>query len=280
MPMEIPVEWYRVIKAGAISEARKQNICRGMLPVTGPIGGIAVQQWSYDKTEEMSEAVVSYQFVEMAEDRVGFDRAHIPIPLIQKEFRVGRRDLAAAAKGGYPISTINSNAAAYQITNIENQMVINGYSTDGKNYEIKGLLNSAGIEVTDSYDAATPGNFAKATALAIENAMANEIYGPFEWTINPQQYTQLGISLWTGGKSELEMVQSMVSNIKVTNWIPAGHGMFTGGKSNSQYELIIAQDMTVELEILQKSKDLWGRLYEALVPVVYQPKTIQHFKAL
>ena len=280
MPNKVPIEWYRSIRSDAIAEARKQNICRGMLPVRGPIGGIGVQQWSYDKTEEMSEALVSYQFIDLAEDSVGFDRGHIAIPLIQKEFRVGRRDLASATKGGYPITTTNSNAAAYQVTNIENQMVINGYSRDGKSYEIKGLLNSAGIEVTDSYDAATPGNFAKATALAIENAMANEIYGPFEWTINPQQWTQLGISLWTGGKSELEMVEKLVSNVRVTNWIPAGHGMFTGGQSNSQYELIVAQDMTVETEILQKSKDLWGRIYESLVPVVYQPKTIQHFKAL
>lgn len=277
---KVPIEWYRQIRGDAISEARKQNICRGMLSVRGPIGGIGVQQWSYDKTEEMSEALVSYQFVDLAEDAVNFGRDHIAIPLIQKEFRIGRRDLASASKGGYPITTVNSNAATYQVVNIENKMVIDGYSTDGKSYEIKGLLQSAGIEVSDSYDAATPGNFAKATALAIENAMTNEIYGPFEWTINPQQYTQLGISLWTGGKSELEMVQSMVSGIRVTNWVPAGHGMFTGGQSNSQYELVIAQDLTVETEILQKSKDLWGRIYESIVPVVYQPKAIQHFKAL
>ena len=275
---KVPIEWYRKIRGDAITEARKQNICRGMLPVRGGLGGIGVQQWSYDKTEEMSEALVSYQFLDLAEDAVNFGRDHIAIPLIQKEFRIGRRDLASAQIGGYPITTTNSNAATYQVINIENRMVIDGYSRDGKSYEIKGLLQSAGIEVNDNYDAATPGNFAKATALAIETAMANEIYGPFEWTLNPTQYTQLGISLWTGGKSELEMVQNMVSGIRVTNWIPAGHAMFTGGQSNSQYELLIAQDMTVETEILQKSKDLWGRIYESLVPVVYQPKTIQHFK--
>lgn len=277
---KVPIEWYRTIRADAIDEARKQNICRSMLPVRGPIGGIGVQQWSYDKTEEMTEAMVSYQFVDLAEDAVNFGRDHIAIPLIQKEFRIGRRDLASAQKGGYPITTVNSNAASYQVTNLENKIVIDGYTRDGKSYEIKGLLRSAGIENTDAYDVATPGNFAKATAAAIESAMANEIYGPYEWTINPQQWTQLGISLWTGGKSELEMVRDLVSNIRVTNWIPAGEGMFTGGQSNSQYELIIAQDMTVETEILQKSKDLWGRIYESLVPVVYQPKTIQHFTKL
>lgn len=277
---QVPIEWYRAIRSDAIAEARKQNICRSMLPVRGPIGGIGVQQWSYDKTEEMSEALVSYQFVDLAEDAVNYSRAHIAIPLIQKEFRVGRRDLASAQRGNYPITTVNSNAATYQVVNIENKMVIDGYSRDGKSYEIKGLLRSAGEDIDDNYDLGTPGNFAKATSVAINAMMANEIYGPFEWTINPAQYTEAIISLWTGGTPEIDMVKNMVSGIRVTNWVPAGEGMFTGGKSNSQYELLIAQDLAVETEIMQKSKDLWGRVYESLVPIVYNDKSILHFTKL
>jgi len=277
---KVPVEWYRAIRSDAISEARKQNICRSMLPVRGPIGGIGVQQWSYDKTEEMTEALISYQFVDLAEDAVNFGRDHIAIPLIQKEFRIGRRDLASAQRGNYPLTTVNSNAATYQVVNLENKMVIDGITKDGRSYELRGLLRSAGEDINDDYNTATPGNFAKATAAAIETMMSNEIYGPFEWTINPAQYTELAISLWTGGTPEIDMIKNMVNNVRVTNWIPKNHGMFTGGQSNSQYELIIAQDLTVETEILQKSKDLWGRIYESLVPIVYNPKSILHFTNL
>lgn len=273
--MPVPIEWYRKIKEDAIVAARKQNICRTYMPVKGPIGGIGVQQWSYDKTGEMSEALVSFQFLETAEDVVSFSRDHISIPVIQKEFRIDRRDLEAARNGTYPITTVNSDAAAYQITNIENEMVINGYSTDGTNYEIKGLMQSAGLEVDTAYDFATPGNALKAVSSGIDKLMKEEIYGPYNLSLNPTQYMELATSVYTGGVIELNMVEKLLGgNILVNNWITADQGMITTFPQKQFYELVIAQDMTVETEILTKSKALWGRLYECVVPVIYQPKSI------
>ena len=251
------------------------------MPVKGPIGGIGVQQWSYDKTGEMSEALVSFQFLETAEDVVSFSRDHISIPVIQKEFRIDRRDLEAARNGTYPITTVNSDAAAYQITNIENEMVINGYSTDGTNYEIKGLMQSAGLEVTTTYDFATPGNALKSVSEGISKLMENEIYGPYNLSLNPTQYMELATSVYTGGVIELNMVEKLLGGtILVNNWIPADEGMITTYPQKQFYELVIAQDMTVETEILTKSKALWGRLYECIVPVIYQPKSILRLNSI
>ena len=279
--MPVPIEWYRKIREDAIIAARKQNICRNYMPVKGPIGGIGVQQWSYDKTGEMSEALVSFQFLETAEDVVSFSRDHISIPVIQKEFRIDRRDLEAARNGTYPITTVNSDAAAYQITNIENEMVINGYSTDGTNYEIKCLMQSAGLEVTTTYDFATPGNALKSVSEGISKLMENEIYGPYNLSLNPTQYMELATSVYTGGVIELNMVEKLLGGtILVNNWIPADEGMITTYPQKQFYELVIAQDMTVETEILTKSKALWGRLYECIVPVIYQPKSILRLNSI
>ena len=275
--MRVPIEWYRTIRTNAIEYARKQNIARTMMPVQGPIGGIGVQQYSWDITEEGSEALVTYQFVDLAEDATNMTRDHIAIPLIQKDFRIDRRDLATAQRGGYSISTKNSNEATYQIMVAENKMVIQGYSTDGKNYEIKGLLNGAGETPTSSYDFATPGNALKAAGDAIEIMMGHEIYGPYNMTLNPQQWTQLTESLLTGGVSELSMVEKMNVSVKPTNWIPAGKMVFTPDPDENNYEIVMAQDLTVETEILQKSKNLWGRIYESLVPVIYKPESIIRF---
>lgn len=273
--MTIPVEFYRQIKDRIVFTARTQSVARRLINARLVGGGIAVQQWTYDQANEVSDALLTYAFTDTAEDQIELSRTDVPIPVLHKEFRIGRRDLAAAQRGGFALNAATASSAAYKVMNLENSMVLNGYAADGSNYDIKGLYQSA-ANTKSGADFGTAGNALKSVAGAIELMMADEITGPYNLTLNPTQYMELAISESAGGNPELPAVLKLLEGgeIITTSWQAAGTGMLTADKNSGFFELVVPQDMTYETEILQKSKDLWGRVYECVIPVIYDPNAI------
>lgn len=274
--MTIPVEFYRQIKDRIVFTARTQSVARRLINTRLVGGGIAVQQWTYDQANEVSDALLTYAFTDTGEDTIELSRSDVPIPVLHKEFRIGRRDLAAAQRGGFALNASTASSAAYKVMNLENKIVLDGYTVDGSNYEIKGLYQSAGNTVSTSYDFGTSGNPLKAVAEGIGELMEDEITGPYNLVLNPTQYMELAISETDGGNPELPAVQKLLEGgeIITTSWQTAGTGMITASMDSGFFELVIPQDMTYETEVLQKSKDLWGRVYECIVPVVYDTNAI------
>ncbi len=275
--MTFPVEYYRQIKDAIVFTARKQAVARKIINTRNISGGIGVQQWTYDTANEVSDALLTYQFTDTAEDWIELARTDVPIPLLHKEFRISRRDLAAAARGGFGISTATVSSAAYKVMNLENQLILNGFAADGTNYDIKGLYQSAG-NYTTGKDFATAGQPLESVATAIDLMQADNITGPYNLVLNPTQYMELATSILGSGAGEREiaMVKEILEggNIYSTSFQPAGTGMLLADASAGFFEMIIAQDMTTETEVLQKSKDLWGRVYECVIPVVYDANAI------
>ena len=89
----IPEEFYTQVRDSVIDTIRRQSISRGILPAKMLPGGIGTMQYSFDSATEVSEAMLSYAFTDNSEDVTGRSREHIPIPVLHKEFRIGRRDL-------------------------------------------------------------------------------------------------------------------------------------------------------------------------------------------
>ena len=274
--MTFPVEYYRQIKDAIVFTARKQAVARKIINTRNISGGIGVQQWTYDTANEVSDALLTYQFTDTAEDWIELTRTDVPIPLLHKEYRISRRDLAAAARGGFGISTATVSSAAYKVMNLENQLILNGFAADGTNYDIKGLYQSAGNSTAGS-DFGT-GNPLESVAAAIDKMQADNITGPYNLILNPTQYMELATSILGSGAGEREiaMVKEILEggNIYSTSFQPAGTGMLLADASAGFFEMIVAQDMTTETEVLQKSKDLWGRVYECVIPVVYDANAI------
>jgi hypothetical protein len=61
-----------------------------------------------------------------------------------------------------------------------------------------------------------------------------------------------------------------MGNIYVTPTITAGTALISATPSTEYADLVVAQDVKVETEILEKSQNLFGRVFEALVPRVKQ----------
>ena len=272
----IPEEFYTQVRDSVIDTIRRQSISRGILPAKMLPGGIGTMQYSFDSATEVSEAMLSYAFTDNSEDVTGRSREHIPIPILHKEFRIGRRDLAACQLGGYDIDTRTANSAAYRVGNLENEVVLDGFAPDDSNYQIEGIYRSANNSYETSADFGTAGNATTAVSEALKLLAADEIVSDFDLYINPEQYIELASSIFgtsNEGAREMPLVEELLGGSVIKSiWIDAGTGMLIPTNCPNIFgELVVAQDATVEMQILEKSKDLWGRVYECLVPVIHEP---------
>lgn len=269
--MNIPAEWYRKIKEDVVITARKQNICRKLINVEGPLG-LGVQEYSYDTLQEMSDAVLNYIFTNTARDVVNFKRSSVKIPILEKTFIIHRRDLASAQKFGMPLNTVSARAAAYKVTNLENELVIVGSG------DINGLYNAANNVEATTLDFGTYGNALKKIRAAMALLMADNVYPPYNLVLHPTQWAELHGSIDTtagGSVDEATRIKQMIGgDIFVTPFITAGTGMLLAAPNQGFFELIVAQDLTVETEIEGKTKNLFGRVFECVVPVVYDSNAI------
>lgn len=271
----IPVEYYEQVRDSIIETIRKQSIARTMLPSRLIPGGIGTQQYSFDTATEVSEALLSYAFVDNAEDVVGRDRGHVPIPVLHKEFRIGRRDMASAMNGGYDLDVRSANSAAYRVSNLENELVVDGFAPDGSTYEIEGIYQAAGNDYSTSADFGTAGNPTTAVEGALTLLYADDIDTNFDLYLHPTQYLELATSIFGSsneGEREMPLIKELIGgDIIKTTWLTAGTGMLVPQNCPDYFgEVVIAQDATVEMEELPKSHDMWGRVYECLIPVIYE----------
>jgi len=275
----IPTEWIERIRADVIKSARYQNICRQVTGVRVIGNSLGIQTWIYDKVSEVSDAELSWALTEIGEDVIGRSRASINIPVIHKEFKVNARDLEVARNNGFPIDTHTAESAAYKVTHLENQIVMSGYSADGTTYEVNGLYKSAGNTYSGAADFATAGKAMSAVSGAIELMMEDLMMPPYNLVLNPAQYVQLSASILGSGAGADEMpkVEKMLGGgrIIVTPYQDAGTGMLLTAPGNgNHHELLIAKDMSVKTLLEPKTEDLWGRVFEAVVPIVYDANSI------
>jgi|Deesub1362B_J571_1020462.scaffolds.fasta_scaffold00060_87 uncharacterized linocin/CFP29 family protein len=270
--MAIPSEWYKQIKEDVVVPAREQNIARKIAAVRGPLG-LGVQQYDFDTLSEMSAAELTYAFVTGSEDALNFTRSSVKIPVLHKDFRIDRRDLASAERFGLPLKTEAAQAAAYQVTYKENQLVIIGDSSAG----INGLYNAAGNSESTALDFGTYGNAIKKIRAAMSLLMADKIYPPYNLLLHPTQFSELYGSIDTasgGSVDEAARVKAMIGgDIIVCPYLTDGTGLLLATPSQRKFEIIIAQDLTVEADF-DRNKNVVGKVFECLVPVVYDSNAI------
>ncbi len=273
----IPEEYIEKIRSDVIISARRQNVVRKLTKVR-PIGNsLGIQTWVYDQATEVSDAELSWALTDVGEDVIGLSRSSVNIPVLHKEFKITGRDLEAAALGGFPISTQTAQSAAYKVANLENMVGMVGYAADDTNYDINGFYKSAGNTVSDSYDFGTAGYALAAVAAAVAEMENDEIYPSFNLILNPTQYTQLAIStLGSGiGPSEFGMVKGLIGGeIYSTPYQTAGTGMLMTVPEAGHHEIVVAKDLTTQVLRDEWSGDLKGRVYEAIIPVVYETDAI------
>lgn len=277
----LTVEQYQQLDTAVTGVIDKRIVGRRLIALAnGSPFGFGTQNIKNYIMEDMGDAALSLKLTEN-QDVVGYTSTTLDIPIIHKEFEIDRRDLASSKRTGQPLDMTNAERAAVKVANIEDELIIEGYG------DFDGLYDSAGNDYSTTKDFGTAGNAIAAVKGAMALLLADKIYPPYNLTINEEQYSEIvAPRAATSDVSELDIVRQMINggagdgtpgsvgtgagNIYVTPTMTAGTGLLCATPSTEYADLVVAQDVTVETELLEKSKNLFGRVFESLVPRIKQ----------
>lgn len=111
-------------------------------------GGV---MWITTNTEvDMSDASISLHGAAQADDISLYYDTSLSIPVIQKNFKIQWRDLAASRRLGQDLYTQYAKQAARKVAEVEEMLSLTGEFTGFPAMGINGLLNSAGTSAAAS----------------------------------------------------------------------------------------------------------------------------------
>lgn len=263
---------------------RQEIVGRNLIAIApGSPYGFGVQKIDYNTLVDMSAAELSMKLTENA-DMIGLTNASLPIPVLHKEWEIDRRDIASSQRTGIPLDTVGPETAASKVAELEDSLIIQGWSADGTNYDFNGLYQGASNDFSATTDFGTAGNAIVATKGAIALLLADHIKPPYNMTLNQAQYSQIiGPRAATSDKTELQIVRDMLrggdgndtstpfgpqagGNIFVTDVMTAGTGLVSATPNTRYADLAIGLDISSEYELLPKSKNAFGRVFECMIP--------------
>ena len=248
---------------------------RKLLGIFGPLGEGVVDYGYYTKTHGTG-ARIDYGWPGAeSKDAVNLARSTVPIPLIHQEFEINKLDLAASRMTMQPLNLSEVDSKSYQVASAEDALIIEGWSQDGSTYQINGLYNAAGNSDASSLDYGTKANIETSINNAMGLLLADNIQPPYNLTLHPDQYSQTNALIANTGISYLNWIKSVIGgNVYATPAITAGNGLMSAVRSEGAFELVLAEDLTVDLEVLEKSKNLYGKIYIRGLPVVYDSNAL------
>src|SRR5690606_5140333 len=101
--------------------------------LTYNVGGLGTIISEYERVGEMVDAEITMDGESQVDmDRVEFDVAGVPIPIIQQPFKIGERQLLASRQRGSGLDLANGQAAARAVMRTSEKMVFLGQPAIGK----------------------------------------------------------------------------------------------------------------------------------------------------
>lgn len=195
-------EFDRAVVMAAGPRVAIVNRLRG-LNLIHPLGGLGtlVSQWNV--TSQMSRAEVNMSGRTRTEaDRVDFNLAGVPVPMIVKDFEINRRQLEASRRLGDGIDTTNAFEAGRVVGEEIASIVYNG--APGivlNNNTLYGLTNHPNRNTVSGSDWGTISNILANVITMIAAAAADNYHGPFGLNVAQQQYIEM-LSTYTDGSGD------------------------------------------------------------------------------
>lgn len=256
--------------------ARRELVGRKLMPIRKIDS--ATQVFGYDVLTEIANAAIDQGWPGRETlDIVNLARSTVGIPTVHKEFSINKLDLASSRMSGTPLNTTSAESAGYKVGLEEDTLLILGYAGDGSNYDINGLYNAAGNSEATSLDWGTSANIITSINNTIALLLADNITPPYNLTVHPDQYVQTLVNIAnTAVQYKTWIKENIGGDIFVTPTMTAGTGMMSKANPIGMFEYVVAEDLTVETEVLSKKEgeSLFGRVYVRGLPVVYDSNAI------
>lgn len=271
----LTAEQGRYILDRVVYAARRELVGRRLLPIRKIDS--STQTFGYDTMTEAADAQIDLAWPGRESlDIVNLTRSTVPIPTIHKEFIINKLDLAASRLTGTPLNTTTAESAGYKVGLAEDELIIQGYSHDGSNYDINGLYNAANNSVSGG-DWGTASNISSNINSAISALMADNIFPPYNLCLHPTQYNEAAVFISNTAVPYLTWIKERIGGeIYPTPTMTAGTAMLLKANPVGMFEFVVAEDLTVETEVMSKREGggLFGRVYVRGLPVVYDSNAI------
>ena len=281
----LTTEQYQRLDTEVTDVLRSKIVGRNLIALApGSPLGIGVQNIKNYIEQDMSAASIDMKFTEN-KDSMGYSDTSLDIPIIHKEFEIDYRDLESSKTTGVPLDFANARGAAAKVAALEDELIIEG--AGGFN----GLYDGAGNDYSTTKDFGTAGNAIAAVKGAMALMLVDKMYPPYNLTLNPVQYSEIvGPRATTSDVSEATIVADMLQGnngdgvsgvvgtgrgqIFVSDNMTASTGMLTTLPDTANADLVIAADFQMKTEVLEKTQNLFGRVFEAMVPRIKQSNSI------
>ncbi len=275
--MDAPItdEQYKEIDGAVKLSARQAMIGRRLMPIYGPLG-FGKQSVTFDVVTEVGDAEVNFAWRPGAsEDIVNLTRTTKAIPVIQKAFRINARSLASSRTVGTPIDTVTARSAAYKVAKQEDAIILDGYAADGSNYDVDGLYQAAGNTEGTAEDFGTATNGVAKMGLAMAVMRTDSIFPPYNVVLHPTQYGEIVNHVLTNTAvlERVVMEQQIGGGVILESpSLTAATGLMLAAGDRGYFDLAVGVDITTEVEelSLREGRDLFGVVYECLVPRIWE----------
>ena len=275
---ELSTEQGKFIRQKAVEAALRQFVGRKLFGANGVFGplGEGVTTYAYDTRTRGAGARTDWGWPGAeSKDAQNLNRSTVSIPLHHQEFEINKLDLAASRLNGTPLNMSKVEMASYDVALQEDKMILLGWSRDGSTYEINGLYNAAGNDENTHYDWATKANIELSITKAMALLLADNIPPPYNTTLHPTQFSLANALIANTGVSYLEMIRKWTGGeVFVTPGMTAGLGLMSKADPQGLFELVVAEDLTVFTDILEKRHNLFGKVYIRDLPVVYDSNAL------
>jgi len=274
----LTTEQYTQLDTAIKTTLRQNLIARRIVPVTGPFG-FGKEAITHMRMADVSPAQLTYAWkVDASQDIVNFKQETLPIPVIQKSFRINARMLEASRTQGTALDTNTAQSAAYQVALKEDKFIFYGNSADGKKTDIDGLYSGAGLEDTTANDWSIPENIPKSIKTAIGKLLAKNIAPPYNLVLNPKQYAQaLEFIPMAGTTNYLDWISGAIKGqILMTSAMEEDKALVLAAGSRGFFDVAVGIDVNLQTEImdLDHGHDLFGVIFQTLVPRIIYPEAL------
>jgi len=215
------------IDVTVVESAKSQLFGRRLLAVEGPFGlGLK----SVSNRDEQIKAKTS-------EDVSVMFSSSLPLAMIQKNFVIGARDIAAFERDKVTIDLGDAANAAIACARQENEFVFSGLRG-----QFPGLFNAAGVQSHKIKGWNEVGKAAEDVIHAVNMLDKSGFHGPYTLGLAPELYNSLFHRYPQGNTTEIEHLKELINaGIFKAAGLPAGGILAASGKQFAS--ILLGQDL-------------------------------------
>jgi uncharacterized linocin/CFP29 family protein len=262
---------YKYIDEAVQWPPRQILIGRRVARTFGPLGeGKLTVEWN--KISEVGAAqMFRSQKVTLNEDIIDNTVGSLDVPALARGFRIPRRSLEASRTYGTPLDVATAKSASYQVSILEDTLVLKGSGG------IDGLYDSAGNDYSTTKHWSTATNIMASINGAIALLKADKIFPPYNLVVNDARFDELFEFITNTSEFYYDAVQRRIGGqIFQTPVLDSATGMLLATPDAGFFDLPLGVDVHAEVEELplDQFKDLYGVVWEAITPRIREANAI------